>query len=506
MKRNIIYMFSVMLSMGLLTGCGTPSASKLVDDMREAEISSAKMNIESKVDVESEGYDDISLNLSLDMEVCVSGLDDVDNLTASFSGNLEYDMLDGMIEGDEDIKSYIVGDDGDYKYYFDEQDWHYMEGDLEEITYNLMNMELSEDVIDELKDASMEVWKNATVEKETTEIGGVKCYVLTTTPTGEEWCNLLERVYEASDEEDYFEDMLENIEDEYDVTLEEVLDEAGVSLDLYITKKDHLFAGFSVDMSKLGIEDMLDVMDMDIEDFGDELGLDIDELEINDWMFSITLEDINNTEVDIPKKVTKNAKEYSGANINYSVSGGGDADPYYEIDEDDQDVLDVAASTSSGNHVNEQTGEFTMCTFSGREVYTYSIPAGYELNYATDDGTYYALTDGGFYYTYIDIYADLSVSDYVTKGEMPSEEWYPDFECQYKECEYDGVTFYIVYYSYYLGPEWGDYSELGIYVPYVDDYGFDQFMEIQLSGDFKEKYSYDSKEVETFACEILGLN
>ena len=65
MKRNIIYMFSVMLSMGLLTGCGTPSASKLVDDMREAEISSAKMNIESKVDMESEGYDDISKYIKL---------------------------------------------------------------------------------------------------------------------------------------------------------------------------------------------------------------------------------------------------------------------------------------------------------------------------------------------------------------------------------------------------------------------------------------------------------
>lgn len=493
MKKKVLYAFTMMMSMGLLVGCGTPKASTLIKDMQNAELCSARIVTAFNMDIESDGDDDISSTIQMDIVTEVSGLDDADNMAAGMTGSIEYDLIDGSFSDEADIEAYLVGDDGDYTYYFnDDDDWYYLEGELEDLSYSYIDLELSPDMIEDMSDIALSLLDEASVEKKTKKIGGVPCYVVKATPSGEDWCSFFGDIAESFDEEDDFDEMLEDIEDEYDTSLEEIMDSANISVELYITKKNHEFAGFCVDMSELDIEGMLDCMDMDMDDLADELDMDIEEIVINELSFTMTLEDINNVTVEVPKKVKKNATEYEN-----KAGYGNDALIVDGLDLGNNDNIDT---------VDTKNGTFMLLNYAGDEIYTFHIPFGYGLGYISDTSTYYELKDNNFNYIYVSVYGSDSVTSFIKEGQMPSAEWYPDFDCEYKEYNNKGVTYYIARYEYNMGDGWGMYEAMCILVPYVDEYGFDQCAEISLPYNYPSLYSIDDKQVISLANEMLGLD
>lgn len=486
MCRLFLFAFTTISIAGLLTGCGRPEAKELVRDAFSREIDSATISTEFTLDIESDGDDDISSEVDIDLNIGVSGWSDIDDMTASISGSAHYDLLDGEFESDEKIEAYLVNDDGDCSFYFKDDEWYLVTGDMEDISDKLYGIYMPyEDVVDALL-SSEKFWKEATVSKKQVDIGGEKCYELVVTPTGEDLYDFIYELSEASWCEDDLEKTVEYIEEVCDADIEDILDAMGIELRLYVTKNEHRFAGFSIDMSELDLGDVLGELGMDMDDLAYELDMDIEDIEIKELRLSVELSDIDNTEVDIPKKVTRNATEYDESS---SATPAG-SDP---------------GSIDSGVNSSTNTGMLDLKTFDGVKLYTFKIPFGYRVDYVSDGGTYYSLQDSQYHHIYINIYASSSVNDYLINGQIPDEHWFPDFSCEYEEYTKNGINYYIAEYQYDMGDGWGMYDAIGVYIPYTDRYGNTQLMEVEMPYGYGEDYDIDDEVIIELAEDILNL-
>ena len=483
MKKLAVLTATAALSFAMLTGCGTPKVETLVDGMYDTEVTNGKCAVVLDVDVAAE-YDgeEVAAKVNADLNIDMQDADDVENMTAAITGSVNYDIMDGMLRDKVKLEAYVTSEDDEQVVYFKDPesgDYYYMSNPIEEET----GVELSEKDIKKIQDAGKELWYKAEVGKKTEEVGGEKCYVLTMTPSGEDYMELMNSVSKIMDVDDDWNDVVDELSDEYDIDLADVLDNANIQFTAYVSQKNKYMVGVEVDMSGIDIDGMFDVLG----DALDDMDIDPDdiEVEINALSFSIIMSDINNTEVEIPKKVTKDAEEYDpyGFGGSVVVDPIDDPDDYPDVDpDDDPDVDPVDDPASTNNYYNETTGEFTLCDYSENELYTFMIPDDYYMGYQSDDGTYYSLySDDGYdrYYT-ITGSVPYYVADYILEDEMPDDEWYPNFECDYYEETIDGQDLIQVVYSYdFEYSDTGRYESYCVLIPYVDSYGYDNFMCIE---------------------------
>jgi len=500
MRKIGVLAAATTLSFAMLTGCGAPKVETLVDGMYDTETTSGKCAVVLDVDFSAE-YDgeEVAAKINADLNVDVQDADDVENMSAAITGKVSYDIMDGLLEGEyKKLEAYVVTEDDEQTVYFkdpEDDNYYYMTNPIEEQT----GAELSEKDIKKIQDAGKELWYKAEVAKKTEEVGGEKCYVLTMTPSGEDYIQLMDSVAKVMDMDDDWNDMCDEFEEEYDVSMADVLDNANIQFTAYVSQKNKYMVGVEVDMSGIDVEGMLDVLG----DALDEMDVDPDDIEVNikALSFSIIMSDINNTEVEIPKKVTKDAEEYNPFGYSMPVDDPLD-DP---IDDPIDDPVDDPVDEPTAEYYNEKTGEFVLCDYDGREIYTFLVPEGFNMSYASDDGTYYSLLDDDYedYYT-ITNYAPYYLEEYILEDEMPDEDFYPNFECNYSMETVDGVDLVEVEATYD-----DDFYDEGVakyyylFIGYEDQYGDYRYIAISMTEDM---YDADWDQTSAEIIEMLQLD
>lgn len=248
------------------------------------------------------------------------------------------------------------------------------------------------------------------------------------------------------------------------------------------------------------------------------------EVEINALSFSIIMSDINNTEVEIPKKVTKDAIEYdafSGMNFfedeyldEVDSEEDSEEDSDEDIDSNGKDDMEVQEWHPGGisddpveyieGYYDESTGKFMLCDYYDTPLYTFVIPDEYSMSYYDDTGRYYCL--------YLDdsyegrMYISDSIlgfeSDYIVGGEVPDEIIATDFVCEYTEFEIDGVELVKTYTSYVPSLSDEDFFEgYGVGIKYINYWGEEAYIGIDIT---KEMYDDWDNTLEVI-CEMIQV-
>lgn len=435
-KFSKIAMIGIM-SIICLTGCGAPKVETLVDGMYDTKISSGKCEMSLDVDVAAK-YDDeeISAKISADLNMDIQGVDDIENMSAAVTGNVTYDIMDGLYEDKyKNLEAYIVNDGDEQTIYFKNpknEVYYYTTNISEEV-----GIELSEKDIQKIQDAAKELWYKAEVSKNTEVIGGEKCYVLTMTPSGEEYVQLMATVSKVMDMDDEWDEIVDELEDEYDISIADVLDNSNIQFTAYVSQKNKYMVGIVVDMSGVDVEGIFEVF----EDAFEDMDVDPDDIEIefNALSFSFIMSDINDTEVEVPKKIVKNSEEYIFGAIDSTID-------YDEVDEEvadeEEDVKPSSSiettvnddgtvtttytiSTAESKDYGEDDKEFVLHDLYGNEVYECSVPEGYYISFASGDNSFFILSDNTDEYDYsrgfiIDTLIPHDVVQYVNEGIEPS--------------------------------------------------------------------------------------
>ena len=501
-KKLAVFAAATTLSLAVLTGCGAPSVETIVDGMYDTTFDSAKMDVTFEVDAAAEVEDEeYSAKASGEFTIDAMNVNSVEELSMAVTGSIEYDIMDGMLEDDMDVEAYIISEDDEQTVYFkdpESDEYYYQTNPIEE-----SGVELSEKDMKKIQDAAKELWYTAEVGKKTEEINGEKCYVLTMTPSGADYVKLMDSVVKIMDMKDEWEDAKDMVEDELDASFEDILDNCNIEFTAYVSVKNKYMMGCKVDMSNIDIEGILDLFEDVIEDYDIEIG----DITVDACNFSIMYSDINEVEVEVPKKVKKNAIEmasYGFGGAAYAGSTDVDIDDYdfddddddddYGFDDDDDD--DVAVATASSDFYDEKSGEFKLYDYYDNLLYTFKMPKGYSMSYYDEnDGNYYSLSSDDWEYIDIEMYTTLAV-EYIIDNEQPDEDWYPNFECEYEEGKIGDTDVYFVSYSYDSSSGDYTYDYACILIPYHDDrLDKDKAITIELSDGLAEDWGNGSEKV-----------
>ncbi len=520
--KNCTVFVAALFGVCVFTGCGTPKVETLVDGMYDTKVANGKCAVVLDVDVAAE-YDgeEVAAKVNADLNIDMHDTD-AKSMTAVVTGNVNYDIMDGMIGDKVKLEAYITSKEDEQVVYFKDPescDYYYIIDPIEEE----VGAELSEKDIKKIQDAGKELWYKAEVGKSIEEVGGEKCYVLTLTPSGEDYMELMGTVSQIMDMDDDWNDVVKGLSDEYDIGLADVLNNANIQFTAYVSQKNKYMVGVEVDMSGIDIDGMFDVLG----DALDDMDIDPDdiEVEINALSFSMIMSDIGSTEVEIPKKVIKNAIEYgASSDVSFFEDEYSDEVDFVEIDSDDKDDMEVQEWHPSGNsdddieyiegYYDENTGKFMLCNYYDTPLYTFMIPDGYSMAYNEEAGQYYNLRakvydidnpdseSSDAYYIFISDSALRLESEYIVNGNPPDEMIATDFKCEYTEFEIDGVELVKTYASYVSRYGDGEVTEkYGVGIKYIDYWGDIAYIGIDIT---KEMYD-DWDNTLDVICEMLQL-
>ena len=308
MKKMTVAALALTLSLSVLVGCGDKDGGSgkdkkknknsdvavedVIDSMMDAEeIDSATFEFTAALDVTAEA-EGTTADIVADIEgTCeFEGIQDEENMAAYFDLTADVEAM-GMSESME-AEAYVVSEDGETVTYVSEDggDW-YTSTEATEIAG-----EVDEELLDSLKEAAKDFYKDAEVEADTEEVGGEECYVVTLDTTLASLQSVIDVLAEESEE---FEDAL----DEIPVDIEDVLDCIPVSMTMYVSVENGYCMGADVDLSDVDVEELLDVCGVSMSEIG------IDSIDIGEISFSYTLSNINDVEVTVPDDVIENAVE-----------------------------------------------------------------------------------------------------------------------------------------------------------------------------------------------------
>lgn len=147
--------------------------------------------------------------------------------------------------------------------------------------------------------------------------------------------------------------------------------------------------------------------------------------------------------------------------------------------------------------------ELELYDYSGNLIYTFGVPEGYKIEWVSEGGVYFELSNAGDY-IYISVYASDFLYDYIYNGTMPDEKWYPGFEGEYAEYNEGDVTYFIVDYSYDL--QKGSRGRfVNVVIPYENVYGSMSMAEVRLPYGISDDVKISDDEIIDIAHVVMNI-
>lgn len=462
--------------------------------MFETEIESATSNVTIEIEASVGDYD-VELSGEADVEYAE------ENYHADGKADYDFNGVSGDVEGE----AYSIIDDDTATVYYNYGDGWYMEEEDTE------DAGIDTKAVGKIKDAAQELLSAGKVESKKAEVSGEKCYVIDVNPTGEECADFLKAVAKAGGYSDDWSDLCDEIEDEYDIKVEDILGCLNFKMTLYVSVKNGYCMQAVLDMSGFDAEALAELSD-DLADDLEDIDLDLSEVEISKASVTVTMSDINDTEVEVPKKVKEEAEEnasyddYDDSNLWATDDGN-----TYYIEDTTTDIngtTDTTDDTATETTDYSDADSFELRDYDGNYVMTINLPDGYVF-----DTEYSDWIDGNYVYVYrpedeyetefdIVYYGDEDIISYLNDGTFDTE-WYSSFEASVTDSfEIGDYQVNILYKTY----SWtgSDYTSTYYYayIPYTDAYGNQEYVSVELSYEASTNWTED--DFINFFTQVLG--
>ncbi len=528
-KKICMLALGLIASIGLLTGCGKPSAQDLIsglaDENNRFESATYDITMATEVDLSAQG-------MSAPISVDISGMLEQDgtDFTADNMGlhlNLSLNLSAMGQTADNTVELYLIKDGDEaltYSYNSDSDIWTYSSSDAE--TPDDEFIEQLEELTGEMNEISREMMevvseKAEFVDKENDyydpEYDG---YIVGFDLTGDD----IEAMYDIIlNHKGNLEDLAENMSDE-DVSatvdldssedmknaFEEYADYINIYTVLYFNKEQQL-TGVTLDFSEFDFDGLISGI-MEDFDLGTEFNITVSKIEIE-----YKASNINDTTVEVPDDVKEEAVDEDSVtpedvptdalmpepadDLDGSLSDGDDASDGND-DASDDDAPILSADGSIG----------LIPSYSEPPMWWIYTPEGfvYDDFWSDPDWGHLVFEDENDSFSEIEVsgsVTDIYVSDYLVDGTIPED----DESIQNYSINTEllgtvaGTDCYLVQYSYeWVGSEFKTEGICAV-IPY----------EIETSyGDTKSDFIYiDFTDLETeltndemyaLVCEIMG--
>lgn len=540
-KKICMLVLGLTASIGLLTGCGKPSAQDLLSGLAEEEntFESATYDITMATELEISAQG-VSAPISVDVEGTLE--QDGTDITADNMGlhlKLNLDMSAAGQSADNQMELYLIKDGDEaltYSYESNSDIWTYTSTDAE--TPDAEAIEQLEELTAEMREIGSEMIevvseKAAFVDKESDyydpEYDG---YIVGFDLTGEDAAamydillnhegDLTDLMEKMSDEDISATVDLDSAEDLKDA-FEEYADYINIYTVLYFNK-DQQLAGMTLDFSEFDFESLISGIVEDLN-LGVEVSVSVSKFEIG-----YQASNINETTVEVPDDVKEEAVEKDSVipegipadalmpeptdDLDGSISDGNDvsndgddaSDGNDDASDDGDDGSDDGAAALSAD------GSIELLSYSETPICTIYMPEGfvYDDYLSSPEWGRLAFDDENDEFSWITVSgtADTILQEYMDDGTIPEDdEWFQNHSFT-KELlgTVAGTDCYLVKHSY----EWVDdgslAEEIGVLIPYETE---------DSSGDTETGYIYiDFSEYETelnndeifaIVCEIMG--
>lgn len=438
MKESLlIYMLLALVI--CLNGCGKVSPQKIIDNMYSVSVDSVTIDMEFDLDVYgSVKGNDMSTEILADLTI--KSKDIQSSMITGIEGDVTYDFLDGQLHDIMPVEAYVTNDSSQ-KIYFslsEGQGFKYAEGinKCERISFGA-----------DSKGVIRQYWDKAQLSPVDKNVDGEKCYVFTYDFCGVEVVNIIDAITTAEEKKDKWDAIRKNLEEEYHVSLEQVFDEASISTKAYVSSETYYIKKF-----ELVIEDV-----------------DLGEFSLNHLNIYMDMSDENNTDIDIPTDELKNSK-------------------YYKEKEKQTIGADGA--------YNEYTRRFYLCDGDENVEYTLALPVDCKMLTYSDEGSFFnidAYHDGVYYRIEVSDFLCSDIWEYMHTGRNRYEEYREDVQCDYEIVDLNGIQVYKVFYSYVYIKDQAYYDQYVIFVPYKNQYGVMNHLEIEVNDYFIENWDTYSK-------------
>lgn len=303
-KRILAVLMACTMSVVALAGCGKKgdnsagdiTVDEIIDGWAAYEIDSASADVDMDlaVDLKIQGQD-MSVALGGKMKTEYENLSKPEEMKMYADGDIDINLM-GMKQT-QNTEMYILMEDGKEKMYMSNPEnpgeWYLIEQAIED---EMMDMLINRD---ENKDEMFDIYRGATLEKNTKKYGGCESYVLKMTITGDEMNKFLE---DALEKQGLTMDEIMKEAGEMEFDLEAVLDCISMDVVMGIAKDDFHPTYFSIDLTKTDIEGILEAIGG-----ADQAGIPADSFALKSLVFTMELSDVNKTTVEVPQDVIDNA-------------------------------------------------------------------------------------------------------------------------------------------------------------------------------------------------------
>ena len=296
MKKKIaVLAVGVVLSFGLLTGCGKPTVEKLVEGMYKEEVTSqtTKANFDVDLGVTLQGADySIKLDGTVDSKTEMDG----DDTKTYANCSVNYNIFEFM-KNSVNVEAYVMQNaDSVDMYYCDPTDgnWYVTKQALAD-----EGVSVDKETLKAVTEESKNVWLNAELAEDLTEKCGEDCYVLTLNSSLKDFLPVANVMMQSADLQDKWEEAKTTISDTYGCTVDELLDYIKVDMTGYVSKKSGLLVASSVDLSNMDLVGLMDTLGLDINDLTSSFGVSIDGISVNKLTFDLEMTDVNKTTVEL---------------------------------------------------------------------------------------------------------------------------------------------------------------------------------------------------------------
>lgn len=189
-----------------------------------------------------------------------------------------------------------------------------------------------------------------------------------------------------------------------------------------------------------------------------------------------------------------------------------------EVDDEDYDEANETDETSAslpegfmivdGNVGEPGDGQFLLQDILGEEdICILNMPTGYDFySKLTPKTTYYCLVNDANPDATLIIRPDMINTiplAFILEGELPKEDVFPNYDCEYIEDELGDIKVYAVCSSYDDDVyEDGRYKDYRVLVPYCDKDGKSACISIQINENMYNEWT----NTRTIFCELFGTN
>lgn len=458
MKKRLLLTVVTGLSVLALAGCGkTPT----LEDIKANISDKAPTTGEGTMEITASGEATINdpsddMEEMLDMVDQYYGIDLTDGVDLEISANFEFtgernddyshSVITGSLEADSSvdeiadlIEEELTGEDTEYesesytdfeeeiKYVYDDGEWYYEDYDEDDDEDEVKLMESFLDYCiahNENADKDEQIVIKAEKDKYVLdyEITIDNDFVANVDKSEKKALqSLLDDVEIEIDLDEVF-DLIEEYGDYADISIPFSLNVAFVNVgdkknpEYAISSLDCSFGGtISGDWDEDQVEEIFEAMDEEMPD-GVSFGLEFSiEASIK---VSATLSYDDDADVEIPKKVTKDAVSYEDHAWGTSGSSYEYDDDDYEYEEDDYSVYEEEEEATEAEVEANADGSYTLYNYFGDKVANFYVPDGFTVSdYSTT--TSYSLNDDNYTYIYITSYVTSGIAGYYQDD--PSE-------------------------------------------------------------------------------------